>query len=261
MPSKLPKWTQEARVTLGYASSNSCASFVLSKLSKCFISRWTHSWRKTNSYYVTSRGKRVDLLSQNALTVLEGGTIQYTSHTFSASKGYELLSSPEACRGVWMHYTKADAVLRKNWDRAVSVLTQNLVWKLQLRPHRAKKNSYPEWCRVLEYKCCRWRIFSCSSTASRKRKGDKPRVFANHQLGKVKNKNFSFACIVRIKSKTTEHALVSIEVGEHLIELCCELWFLCICKAWITWVQLTESCSRSSCLKGKDCIQSFCDRN
>ena len=37
--------TQEARVTLGYASSNPYASFVLSKLPACFISRWTHSWR------------------------------------------------------------------------------------------------------------------------------------------------------------------------------------------------------------------------
>ena len=32
--------TQEARVALGYASSNSYASFVLSKLPACFISRW-----------------------------------------------------------------------------------------------------------------------------------------------------------------------------------------------------------------------------
>ena len=31
--------TQEARVALGYASSNSYASFVLSKLPACFISR------------------------------------------------------------------------------------------------------------------------------------------------------------------------------------------------------------------------------
>ena len=31
--------TQEARVVLGYASSNSYASFVLSKLPTCFISR------------------------------------------------------------------------------------------------------------------------------------------------------------------------------------------------------------------------------
>ena len=31
--------TQEARVALGYASSNSYASFVLSKLPVCFISR------------------------------------------------------------------------------------------------------------------------------------------------------------------------------------------------------------------------------
>ena len=34
--------TQEARVALGYASSNSYASFVLSKLPACFISRWMH---------------------------------------------------------------------------------------------------------------------------------------------------------------------------------------------------------------------------
>ena len=37
--------TQEARVALGYASSNSYASFMLSKLPACFISRWTHRWR------------------------------------------------------------------------------------------------------------------------------------------------------------------------------------------------------------------------
>ena len=33
--------TQEARVVLGYASSNSYASFMLSKLPVCFISPWT----------------------------------------------------------------------------------------------------------------------------------------------------------------------------------------------------------------------------
>ena len=32
-------------VPRGVASSNSYASFVLSKLPKCFISQWTHSWR------------------------------------------------------------------------------------------------------------------------------------------------------------------------------------------------------------------------
>ena len=32
--------TQEARVALGYALSNSYTSFVLSKLPACFISRW-----------------------------------------------------------------------------------------------------------------------------------------------------------------------------------------------------------------------------
>ena len=40
--------TQEARVALGYASSNSYASFVLSKLPACFISRWTHADVWTN---------------------------------------------------------------------------------------------------------------------------------------------------------------------------------------------------------------------
>ena len=35
--------TQEARIALGYASSNSYTSFVLSKLSACFISQWTHA--------------------------------------------------------------------------------------------------------------------------------------------------------------------------------------------------------------------------
>ena len=34
--------TQEARVALGYASSNFYASFVLSKLPAFFTSRWTH---------------------------------------------------------------------------------------------------------------------------------------------------------------------------------------------------------------------------
>ena len=43
--------TQEARVALGYASSNSYASFVLSKLPACFISRWTHSWRMNQLFY------------------------------------------------------------------------------------------------------------------------------------------------------------------------------------------------------------------
>ena len=38
-------WTQEATVALGYASSNSYASFVLFKLPTCFISRYTYSWR------------------------------------------------------------------------------------------------------------------------------------------------------------------------------------------------------------------------
>ena len=36
---------------LGYASSNSYASFVLSKLPACFISRWTHSWRMNQLFY------------------------------------------------------------------------------------------------------------------------------------------------------------------------------------------------------------------
>ena len=40
--------TQEARNALGYASSNSYTSFVLSKLSACFISRWTHADVWTN---------------------------------------------------------------------------------------------------------------------------------------------------------------------------------------------------------------------
>ena len=35
--------TQEARLALGCASSNSYASFVLSKLPKCLISRHTHA--------------------------------------------------------------------------------------------------------------------------------------------------------------------------------------------------------------------------
>ena len=35
--------TQEARVALGYALSNSYTSFMLSKLPVCFISRWTHA--------------------------------------------------------------------------------------------------------------------------------------------------------------------------------------------------------------------------
>ena len=39
------KSTQEATVALGYASSNSYASFVLFKLPTCFISRYTYSWR------------------------------------------------------------------------------------------------------------------------------------------------------------------------------------------------------------------------
>ena len=39
---------QEARVALGYASSNSYASFVHSKLPACFISRWTHADVWTN---------------------------------------------------------------------------------------------------------------------------------------------------------------------------------------------------------------------
>ena len=42
---------KEARVALGYASSNSYASFVLSKLPKCFISRWTHSWRMNQLFH------------------------------------------------------------------------------------------------------------------------------------------------------------------------------------------------------------------
>ena len=36
------KSTQEARVALGYASSYSYASFLLSKLSACFISQKSH---------------------------------------------------------------------------------------------------------------------------------------------------------------------------------------------------------------------------
>ena len=35
--------TQEARAALGYASSNSYASFVLSKPAACFVSHWTHA--------------------------------------------------------------------------------------------------------------------------------------------------------------------------------------------------------------------------
>ena len=35
--------TQEARVALGYALSNSYTSFMLSKFPVCFISRWTHA--------------------------------------------------------------------------------------------------------------------------------------------------------------------------------------------------------------------------
>ena len=34
---------QEAKVALGYATSNSYVSFVLSKLSSCFICRWMHA--------------------------------------------------------------------------------------------------------------------------------------------------------------------------------------------------------------------------
>ena len=40
--------TQEARVALGYASSNSYASLVLSKLPAYFISQWTHADAWTN---------------------------------------------------------------------------------------------------------------------------------------------------------------------------------------------------------------------
>ena len=42
---------EDARVALGYAASNSFASFVLSKLPACFISRWTHSWRMNQLFY------------------------------------------------------------------------------------------------------------------------------------------------------------------------------------------------------------------
>ena len=40
--------TQKARVALSYASSNSYASFMLSKLPVCFISWWTHADIWTN---------------------------------------------------------------------------------------------------------------------------------------------------------------------------------------------------------------------
>ena len=47
--------TQEAKVALGYASNNSYASFVLSKLPACFISRWTQADAWTNcSFSMTS---------------------------------------------------------------------------------------------------------------------------------------------------------------------------------------------------------------
>ena len=47
--------TQEARIALGYASSNSYASFVLSKLPTCFISWWTHAdvWINCYRHYNT----------------------------------------------------------------------------------------------------------------------------------------------------------------------------------------------------------------
>ena len=45
------KMRQEARVALGYASSNSYTSFVLSKLPVCFIYRWTHSWHMNQLFY------------------------------------------------------------------------------------------------------------------------------------------------------------------------------------------------------------------
>ena len=38
-------------LSVGYASSNSYASFVLSKLLACFISRWTHRWRMNQLFY------------------------------------------------------------------------------------------------------------------------------------------------------------------------------------------------------------------
>ena len=46
--------TQEARVARGYTSSNSYASFVLSKLPACFISRWTHADVWTNCFITFS---------------------------------------------------------------------------------------------------------------------------------------------------------------------------------------------------------------
>ena len=44
--------TQEARVALSYASSDSYASFVLSKLLVCFISQWTHAYVWTNCWVI-----------------------------------------------------------------------------------------------------------------------------------------------------------------------------------------------------------------
>ena len=47
--------TQEARVALSYASSDSYASFVLSKLLVCFISQWTHADIWTNCWVIYGR--------------------------------------------------------------------------------------------------------------------------------------------------------------------------------------------------------------
>ena len=50
---------QEARVALDYASSNSYASFMLSKLPTCFISQWTHADVWTNCQFSELKFKKM----------------------------------------------------------------------------------------------------------------------------------------------------------------------------------------------------------
>ena len=49
--------TQEARVALGYASSNSYASFVLSNLPRASITRWLHAARLPSSVLIFNQSE------------------------------------------------------------------------------------------------------------------------------------------------------------------------------------------------------------
>ena len=66
--------TQEARVALGYASSNSYAFFVLSKLPACFISRWSTLTHESIVKYKKNK---------HTLTL---ETIKPSSHVFDSTR-------------------------------------------------------------------------------------------------------------------------------------------------------------------------------